>query len=104
MTTEPRPLGRWGGAAVLALLAWAGLLAGTTATLGRGAVVAIGPPDALIRDADPHGLRVVAASGLTLRAEAQDAAAIRSLYRAGAWLVLPVGRFGCGLARSPGSR
>ncbi|MBY0438692.1 MAG: hypothetical protein K2W80_10905 [Burkholderiales bacterium] len=58
-------------------------------------VIAIGPPERLLRALPEGGVVTLAAGSVSLALAVETPAQVRSLYRAGAWLVLPATRGAC---------
>jgi hypothetical protein len=58
-------------------------------------VIAIGPPEKLLRGLPEDGVATLAAGSVSLALAVETPAQVRSLYRAGAWLVLPATRGVC---------
>ena len=58
-------------------------------------VIAIGPPEKLLRGLPEGEMVTLAAGSVSLALAVETPAQVRSLYRAGAWLVLPATRGAC---------
>lgn len=84
------------GAAAAALAGWLGVTALTALVVQPETVVALGPPAALAA-ADKGPLVSAGRTYLVMRPAAPGA--VRRLYAAGAWLVLPAPGTGCLPAR-----
>lgn len=58
-------------------------------------VIAVGPPDKVLRGLPEGGVVTLAAGSVAVALTIENTAQVRSLYRAGALLVLPASRGAC---------
>jgi len=81
----------------VALVWFAGLAVFTVVFEPPTFVIFFGPPSAVLSAVSQHDMRIVSGGRGFLVVADGGAGYVRSLYRSGAWLVLPTARDGCGL-------
>jgi hypothetical protein len=88
---------------LLVLVLWFALLAGFTYQFAPTRfVLVVGPSEsALLRAIARSDVAILEGSGSAFRVAGTSGDFVRQLYRAGAWLVLPVGSGGCGATLRP---